>query len=95
MDVMLLGLLNKTAKEVLKEAKEYTNEIATGGDIDISGELETAIQNFIEDVTPGGTLESFKELLAYIAAHQGDYENLLNEVENKTQVVMKVWESGD
>ena len=95
MDVMLLGLLGKTAKDVLKEAKEYTNEVAVGGDIDISGEIETAVKNFVEEVTPDGELETFKELIAYIATHQEEYEELLDKTKNKPQVVLKVWESDD
>lgn len=110
MDVILLGLLNKYTQDVLKEAKEYANQIVTGGaEIDISGQIEDAIDAFIKEETADGKVNTFAELVKYVSTHQAEFEEISKKIEEliqenktqedalneKTKVQLVIWEDGD
>lgn len=77
-DVAQIGT-NKAAIETLNGAETVTGSVAKS--------IADAINDFATKISDDGTINTFKELIDYAAAHQGEYSTLSGEVQANTTAI--------
>lgn len=74
-DIAQIGA-NKTAIETLNGSEAVEGSV--------SKSVKDAINTFATQVSDDGTVNTFKELIDYAAAHKGEYSTLSGDVQNNT-----------
>lgn len=59
----------------------------------IENKITEAFDEFVQEISEDGTVNTFKELVEYAANHKEEFSNLDRKVEQKIQI--KIWEEND